>query len=120
MRLCQESRASGLNTTEVIAMKIQEMLTLAEPDFARDARPVAADRTRTVLAPVQAPDRSGRLGSQDILSDADPNPNHGDTDDLSLGPDPSPTSPMTISPAHRRDLDFIKSQLARLPRRTEQ
>jgi hypothetical protein len=88
-------------------MKIQEVLTLAEPDFPRDARPVAADRPRTVLAPVQAPDRIVRLGSHDV------------TDDLSLAPDPSPTSPMTISPAHRPDLDFIKNQLARLPRRTE-
>jgi len=101
-------------------MKIQEVLTLAEPDFPRDARPVAADPTRTVLAPVQAPDRNVRLGSQDVFPDADPNPNHGETDDLSLAPDPSPTSPVTISPAHRRDLDFIKFQLARLPRHTEQ
>jgi hypothetical protein len=76
-------------------MKIQEVLTLAEPDFPRDA--------------------PRRLGSQDILPDAEPNPNHGETDELSLAPDPSPTSPVTISPAHRRDLDFIKFQLARLP-----
>jgi len=101
-------------------MKIQEVLTLAEPDFPRDARPVAADRTGTVLAPVQAPDRNVRLGSQDVFPDADPNPNHGETDDPSLAPDPSATSPVMISPANRRDLDFIKFQLARLPRQTNQ
>jgi hypothetical protein len=98
-------------------MKIQEVLKLAEPDLPGDARSVAADRTRTMLAPVRAPSRIVGLGSQDIFPDADPN--HGVTDDLSLAPDPSPTSPVTISPAHRRDLDFIKSQLARLPRHTE-
>jgi hypothetical protein len=101
-------------------MKIQEVLKLAEPDWPEDARSVAADRTRTMLAPVRAPNRIARLGSSDIFPDADPNPNHGETDDLSLAPDPSPTSSVTISPAHRRDLDFIKFQLARLPRHTEQ
>jgi hypothetical protein len=98
-------------------MKIQEV-TLAEPDFPGDARPAAADRTPIVPAPVRAPSRMVRLGSQDIFPDADHN--HDVTDDLSFAPDRSPTSPMTISPAHRRDLDFIKSQLARLPRHTEQ
>ena len=101
-------------------MKIQEVLKLAEPDWPGDARSVAADRTRTTLAPVQAPDRNVRLGSQDVFPDADPNPNHGETDDPSLAPDPSATSPVMISPANRRDLDFIKFQLARLPRQTNQ
>lgn len=99
-------------------MKIQEVLKPAEPAWPGDARSVAADRTRKTLAPVQARNRIVRLGSQDIFPDADPN--RGVTDNLSLAPDPSPTSPVTISPAHRRDLDFIKSQLARLPRHTEQ
>src|SRR6266446_948994 len=98
-------------------MKIQEVLKLAEPDLPGDARSLAADQTRTMLAPVRAPSRIARLGSQDIFPDADPN--HGVTDDLSFATDPSPISPLTISPAHRRDLDFIKSQLARLPRHTE-
>jgi hypothetical protein len=99
-------------------MRIREVLKLKEPDLPAGARSVAADRTRTMLAPVQAPNRIVRLGSQDVFADADPN--HGVTDDLLLAPDPSPTRPVTISPAHRRDLDFIKSQLARLPRKTEQ
>ena len=99
-------------------MKIQEVLKLAEPDWPGDARSVAADRTRTTLAPVQASNRIVWLGSQDIFPDADPN--RGVTDDLSFATDPSPINPLTISPAHRRDLDFIKSQLARLPRHTEQ
>ena len=41
-------------------MKIQEVLKLAEPDWPGDARSVAADRTRTTLAPVQAPNRIAR------------------------------------------------------------
>ena len=99
-------------------MRIREVLKLKEPDLPGGARSMAADQTGTMLAPVQAPNRIVRLGSQDVFADADPN--HGVTDDLLLAPDPSPTRPMTISPAHRRDLDFIKSQLARLPRKTEQ
>jgi len=98
-------------------MKIQEVLKLAEPDLPGDARSLAADQTRTILAPVRAPSRIVRLGSQDIFADTDPN--HGVTDELSFAPDPSAINPMTISPAQRRDLDFIKSQLARLPRKTE-
>jgi hypothetical protein len=99
-------------------MKIQEVLKLAEPDLPADARSLAADQTRTMLAPVQAPNRIVRPGSQDVFADADPN--RGVTDDLLLAPDPSPTRAMTISPAHRRDLDFIKRRLARLPKQTEQ
>jgi hypothetical protein len=99
-------------------MKIQEVLKLAEPDLPGNARSVAADRTRRMLAPVRAPNRIVPLGSQHIVPDA--GSAHGVTDDLSLAADPSITSPATISPAHRRDLDFIKSQLARLPRHTEQ
>jgi hypothetical protein len=99
-------------------MKIQEILKLAEPDLPGNARSVAADRTRRMLAPVRTPNRIVPLGSQDIFPDADPT--HDVTDDLSLGPDPSMTSLARISPAHRRDLDFIKSQLARLPRQTNQ
>lgn len=99
-------------------MKIQELLKLREPNLPGGARSVAADRTRTTLAPVQAPNRIVWLGSQDIFPDADPN--HDVTDDTSFALDPPSTSPVTISPAHRRDLDFIKGQLARLPTHTEQ
>ena len=99
-------------------MKIQELLKLREPNLPGGARSVAADRTRTTLAPVRAPNRIVWLGSQDIFPDADPN--HDVTDDTSFALDPPSTSPVTISPAHRRDLDFIKGQLARLPTHTEQ
>ena len=99
-------------------MKIQEILKLAELDLPGDARSLAADQTRTMLAPVRAPSRIARQGSQGIVPDA--GPNHGLADDLSFAPDPSPISPLTISLAQRRDLDFIRSQLARLPRRAEQ
>ena len=99
-------------------MRIREVLKLKEPDLPAGARSVAADRTPTMLAPVETPNRIVRLGSQDIFPDADPN--HDVTDDLSLALHPPSTSPVTISPAHRRDLDFIKRQLARLPRHTEQ
>jgi hypothetical protein len=99
-------------------MKIRDVLKLKEPDLPAGARSLAADRTGTMLAPVQAPNRIVRLGSQDVFADADPN--HGVTDDLSFAPDPPAISPLRISPAQRRDLDFIKSRLARLPKQTEQ
>ena len=97
-------------------MKIRDVLKLKERDLPGAVRAAAADRTRTTIAPIQAPNRIVRLGSQDIFPD---DPSHGVTDDLSLAPDPSPTSPVTISPALRRDLNFIKSQLAQLPRQTD-
>jgi hypothetical protein len=102
-------------------MKVREVLKLTKQNLIGTARSAAADQTPTVVAPVQIPNRIGRYGQprlQDIFPDA--HPNHDVNDDLSLAPDPSPTSPVTISPANRRDLDFIKSQLARLPRHTEQ
>jgi hypothetical protein len=71
-------------------MKIREVLKFKEPDLPGDARSVADDRTVTTLAPVQAPNRIIRLGSQDVFPDADPN--HGVTDDLSPALHPSPTS----------------------------
>jgi hypothetical protein len=98
-------------------MKIRDVLKPKERDLPGAVRSAAADRTGTMLAPIQAPNRIVRLGSQDIFPD---DPNHGVTDDLRLAPDPPPTSPVTISPALRRDLNFIKSQLARLPRQTDQ
>ena len=98
-------------------MKIREVLKLKKPHLPGAVRSAAADRTRTMLAPIQAPNRIVRPGSQDIFPD---DPSHGVTDDLWLAPDPSPTSPVTISPALRRDINFIKSQLARLPRQTDQ
>ena len=101
-------------------MKVREVLELTKQNGT--ARSAAADQTLTIVAPVQIPNRVvGRHGQprlQDIFPDAAPN--HDVNDDLSLARDPSPTSSVTISPANRRDLDFIKSQLARLPRHTEQ
>jgi hypothetical protein len=67
-----------------------------------------------MLAAVQLPDRIVPPGLQDILPDAAHN--DGVTDDLSLAPD----HPVTISPALRPDLEFIKAQIARLPRPAEQ
>jgi hypothetical protein len=98
-------------------MKIRDVLKLKGQDLPGTVR-LAADRTRKMLAPLQPPNRIVGLGSHDTIPDAVPN--DGVTDDLSLAADPSATSPMTISPAHRRDLDFIKAQIARLPRPVSQ
>jgi hypothetical protein len=98
-------------------MKIRDVVKLKGQDLPEAVRSAAADRTRTMLAPVGLQDRIVRPGLQDIVPGAAPN--NGMTDDLSLAPDPPPTSPVTISPAHRRDLDFIKARIARLPRRTD-
>jgi hypothetical protein len=99
-------------------MRIRDVLKLKEPDLPAGARSVAANRTGTMLAPFQAPNRIVRLGSQDVFPDADPNDEM--TGDLSPALDPSPTSLAPLSTPHTRDLDFIKGQIARLPRQAEQ
>jgi hypothetical protein len=101
-------------------MKIQELLKLKERYLPGGARPVAADRAQTTITPVQARNRIARqepLWSQDISSDADPNDRV--TGDLSTAPDPPLTSIAPISTPHTRDLDFIKAQIARLPRQAD-
>jgi hypothetical protein len=103
-------------------MRIRDVLKPKELYLPRGARSVAANRTRTMIAPVQAPSRIARrrerLASQDIFVTADPNDEM--TGDLPLALNPSPTSLAPLSTPHTRDLDFIKGQMARLPRQTEQ
>jgi hypothetical protein len=48
-------------------MRIREVLKLIEPDLLGGARSMAADRTGTMLAPVQAPNRIVRLGHRTSL-----------------------------------------------------
>ena len=103
-------------------MRIRDVLKPKELYLPRRARSVAANRTRTTIAPVQAPSRIAqrreRLASQDIFVTADPNDEI--TGDFPPALDPSPTSLARLSTLHTRDLDFIKRQMARLPRQTEQ
>jgi hypothetical protein len=102
-------------------LKVHELLMVKQRDLPGDA-PIPADRTTPIVAPVQAPNRMAgrreRLGSHDILPDADPN--DGVTGDVPVALDPPPISLAPISTPHTRDLDFIKAQIARLPRPTEQ
>jgi hypothetical protein len=98
-------------------MKIRDVLKLKGQDLPGAVRSATADRTRTMLAPVQPPNRIVGQGLQDFVPD--PSPNDSVTGDPSLAQAPLPTSPVAISPAHRRDLDFIKAQIARLPRPAE-
>jgi hypothetical protein len=103
-------------------MKIREVLKLTKPYLPGGARSVAADRTQTMVAQVQAPNRIARrrerLPAQDSFAAADAN--DGMTGDVPPVLDLSPTSLAPISTPNRRDLDFIKAQLAKLPRHTEQ
>jgi hypothetical protein len=99
-------------------MKIQELLKLKERSLPGGARSVAADHSLTAVTPVQAPNRIARLGSQDVIPE--PDLDQGATDDLSFALDSPLTSLAPISTPHTRDLDFIKAQIARLPRQTEQ
>ena len=107
---------------EVIAMRIRDVLKPKELYLPRGARSVASNRTRTTIAPVQAPSRIAQrrewLASQDIFVTGDPNDEI--TGDLPPSLDPSPTSLAPLSTPHTRDLDFIKRQMARLPRQTKQ
>jgi hypothetical protein len=102
-------------------MKIQEVLKVTNRNLSRTAPSLAADRAPTVVVPTQKPNRIAgrheRLGSQDSFLDADPD--DGLSGDVPPALDPSPTSLAHITTPHTRDLDFIKAQIARLPRRTE-
>ena len=103
-------------------MKVQEVLNVANRKLPGTARLLAADRAPTVVAPIQKPNRIAgrheRLRSQDIFADAAPD--DGMTGDVPPALDSSPASLAHISTPHTPDLDFIKTQIARLPRRTEQ
>jgi hypothetical protein len=103
-------------------MKVREVLKLKERYSPGGARSVAADRTRTILARVQASNPIVRprqlLASQDFVADEDPN--HGVTGELPPALDLTPAILAPISTPQTRELDFIKGQLARLPRHTEQ
>jgi hypothetical protein len=100
-------------------MKVQELLRVKQRYSPGDA-PIPADRTTSIVAPVQAPNRMAgrreRLGSHDTLPDVDPN--DGVSADIPAALDPPPISLAPISTPHTRDLDFIKAQMARLPRQT--
>ena len=99
-------------------MKIRDVLKVEGKDLPGAVRSAGADRTRTMLAPVGLQDRIVHPGSHDILPDADPT--DGMTGDIPVALDPPPISLAPISTPHTRDLDFIKAQIARLPRPTEQ
>src|SRR5438552_571217 len=103
-------------------MKVREVLKPANRNLPGTAPSLAADQVPTVVAPIQKPNRiAGRhqqLRSQDIFPDAERDDCM--TGDVPPALDPSPTSFAPISTAHTRDLDFIKAQIACLPRHTEQ
>jgi hypothetical protein len=103
-------------------MKIREVLKLTDRRLSGAARSVTADKTPTVVAPIRIPNRlvglQKRPGSPDILPNADRD--DGINGDLPPALDQSPTSLAPISTPHRPDLDFIKAQIAQLPRHTEQ
>ena len=94
-------------------MRIRDVLKPKELYLPSGGRSVAANRTRTMAAPVQAPSRIARrrerLASQDIFVTADPNDEM--TGDLPPALNPSPTSLAPLSTPHTRDLDFIKGQI---------
>jgi hypothetical protein len=102
-------------------MKIRELLKLTDRHLPQTARSITADETGTIVAPAQIPNRLAgpqERGRSGIFPDADPS--DGMSNDLLPALDRSPTSfPMVPTP-HSRDLDFIKAQIARLPRHSGQ
>ena len=82
----------------------------AKQDSPEFARSVAADRTPQIAAPVHIPNAIEPLGPKDIFGVADA---EGEvTGELPCAVDVSPE----ISTPHSRDVEFITSQMARLPR----
>jgi hypothetical protein len=103
-------------------MKVREVLKLANRNLPGTAPSLAADQAPTVVAPIQKPNRIARrheqLPSRDVFPDAERDDCM--TGDVPPALDSLPTSLPHIATPHTRDLDFIKAQIARLPRRTEQ
>jgi hypothetical protein len=97
-------------------MKVREVVQLTRPNLPGTARSVAADQTPRTAVPVRIVGQQKPLGLEDIFAVADPT--DGVTGELPPALDLSrmrvPTTP------HSRDLDFIKAQIARLPKQTEQ
>ena len=103
-------------------MKIQEILKLGDRHLPGTAGSMTANKSPTIVAPVQIPNRlvepQERPGPPDIFPDE--GPNHGMSDDLLPALDRSPRIFPMIPTPHTSDLDFIKAQIAQLPRHTGQ
>jgi hypothetical protein len=110
-------------------MKVREVVQLTKPNLSGTARSVATDQTVRTAVPVEIPNQTvgrrephqtvGRReppGSRDIFAVADPNDGvYGELPPaLDLSRINVPKTP------HSRDLDFIKAQIARLPKQIEE
>ena len=90
-------------------MKVQEVIQLTKPNLPGTTRPVPGDQSVRTAVAVEIP--SGIVGRRE------PDPNDGVTAELPPALDLSRISvPKT---PHTRDLEFIKTQIARLPTQTE-
>ena len=98
-------------------MKIRELVKPIDRQVPGTVRSKTADKTSTVVAPVQLPIRliepKERSGSPDIFPHADPNDSM--TGDQATGLGQLPTRSASISMPHAPELDLIKAQIAQLP-----
>jgi hypothetical protein len=99
-------------------MKVREVIQLTKPNLPGTTRPVSADQTVRTAVPVEMPNRIvGRQepsGSRDIFA-------VGDANDGVTGELPPALDLLRINvpkTPHTRDLEFIKTQIARLPSHT--
>jgi hypothetical protein len=101
-------------------MKVQEVVQLRKPNLPGTTRSVAADQTVRTTVPVEIPNRIvGRqepLRSRDIFAVGDAN--DGVTGELP--PDLDLSRINVPKTPHTRALDYIKTQIVRLPTQTEQ
>ena len=99
-------------------MKVQEVIQLTKPNLLGTTRPVAGDQSVRTAVAVEIPSgivrRREPPGSRDMFAVADPNDGSGELPPaLDLSRINVPKTP------HTRDLEFIKTQIARLPTQTE-
>jgi hypothetical protein len=100
-------------------MKVQEVVQYTKPNLPGTARSVAADQTVRRPVRVEMPNPLvGRQvpGSRDIFTVADPN----DEVTAELPPALDLSLISVAKTTHTRELDHIKTQIARLPTQTEQ
>jgi len=100
-------------------MKVQEVIQLTKPNLPGTTRPVPGDQSVRTAVAVEIPSgivgRREPPGSRDMFVVAEPN------DEVSgeLPPALDLSRINVPKTPHTRDLEFIKTQIARLPTQTE-
>jgi hypothetical protein len=103
-------------------MKIRDVINFDRENLSASGPRINGDQGKQMATGGQALNRVRQSQQPMPLQDtpADVDPIDGVQSDLPPALNPSLTSMAQLSTPHRRDLDFIKGQLARLPARSDE